>query len=86
MWLEKLFLLNNLSHFNRSIIHNLMPAPVPGGMVAVAMIYMRSVPVHGRSSNDYRTGAVTVVVANTVVGDVAACYGDCDYCEYDCRY
>ena len=63
-----------------------MPVPVPGGMVAVAMMYMRSVPVHGRSRNDYCAWAVTVVVANMVVCDVAACYGDCDYCEYDCCY
>ena len=63
-----------------------MPVPVPGGMVAGAMMYMRSVPVHGRSRNDYCAGAVTVVVSDMVVGDVAACDGDCDYCEYDCCY
>jgi len=63
-----------------------MPVPVPGGMVAVVAMPVWWRTVYRRSSNDYRAWAVTVVVANTVVGDVAACYGDCDDCEYDCRY
>ena len=77
---------NNLSHFSRTTIHNLMPALAPGVMVAGAMINMWAVPVHGRSRNDYCAGAVTVMVADMVVGDVAACDGDCDDGEYDCCY
>jgi hypothetical protein len=54
-------------------------------MPAVAMMAVVMTPVD-RTCDDYCTVPMAVVVADFVVGEIAACNGDCDYCEYDCDY
>ena len=54
---------------------------------------MMAVPIWWRivyrgARDDYCPGGVAAgaVVANMLVGEVAACDCHCDYCQYDCRY
>ena len=71
----------------RYTVHTLVPAAVPAWVVAGgAMMAVGAVPVYRRTCDDNCAVAVTVVVADVLVGKVAACNGDADYCQYDCRY
>jgi hypothetical protein len=54
-------------------------------MTAVAVMAVVTTPVD-RTGDDYCAVAVPVVVADFVVGEIAACDSDCEYCEYDCHY
>jgi hypothetical protein len=68
------------------MVHNSMPAPVSGAMIAVVTMPVWRRTVYRRPRNDYSARAVAVVAADMVIGDVAACDGDCDCREYDCCY
>ena len=71
----------------RYTIYALVPAAVPARVVAGGpRITVGAVPVYRRARYDYWAVAVAAVAAVVLVGKVAACDGDCDYCEYDCRY
>ena len=73
----------------RYTTYALVPAAVPAWAVAAVVVAARVAVRIGcvsRTRDDNCAVAVTVAVAWVVVGEIAACEGDCDYCKYDCRY
>ena len=68
-------------------MYALVPAAVParrGARRDVTSVW--AMPVYRRARYDYWAVAVTAAVAVVLVGQIAACDGDRDYGEYDCRY
>ncbi len=65
----------------------LEPAAVSAWIVAAVVVSARVAVRVGRVSwTGYDNCSVAVTAgAWVVVGEVAACDGDADYCEYDCR-
>ena len=71
----------------RDTIHALVSASVPACVVAaVVTIRISGFVVYVSRAGDYNRSVAVTVVTWVVVGEVAACEGDADYCEHDCRY
>ena len=70
----------------RYTIYALEPPAVPAWVVAMATRVAVRIGHVSRAGDDNCAVTVTVVVADVLVGEIAACDGDCDYYEYDCRY